>query len=126
MKTLYLIRHAKAGWDKPELTDFDRPLTELGKQHAHNIGQELKPIVKPDLIISSPALRALTTAQIIAQAVGYAEDKIAVNQQIYTGGVDELMTIIQAIKPNHEKVLFFGHNPSLTWLLHFLCEDAKM
>ncbi len=53
MKTLYLIRHAKAGWDKPELTDFDRPLTELGQQHAHNIGQELKPLIKPDLIISS-------------------------------------------------------------------------
>lgn len=126
MKTLYLIRHAKASWDQPELTDFERPLTELGERHAYNIGQELKQHVKPDLIITSPAERALVTAKIIAKELNYAEDKIAINQQIYTGGVEELMEIIQAIKPAHKKVLFFGHNPSLTWLLHFLCEDAKM
>src|SRR6185312_12207803 len=127
MKTLYLIRHAKASWDQADLTDFDRPLTELGERHAHDIGKELKQQqVKPDLIISSPAVRALTTAKIIAQELGYDQAKIAIDEQIYTGGVEELMTIIKAIKPSHRKIFFFGHNPSLTWLLHFLCEDAKM
>lgn len=127
MKTLYLIRHAKASWEQVELTDFERPLTELGERHAHNIGQELKQQkIKPDLIISSPAVRALTTAKIIAEELGYPEEKITTAQLIYTGGVEELMEIIKAIKPSYKKVLFFGHNPSLTWLLHFLCEDAKM
>lgn len=127
MKTLYLIRHAKASWDQAELTDFERPLTQLGQQHAQNIGQELKKQnIKADLIISSPAIRALTTAKIIAEELAYAEDKIVTNQLIYTGGVEELMEIIKAIKSSYKKVLFFGHNPSLTWLLHFLCEDAKM
>ncbi len=127
MKTLYLIRHAKASWDQLDLTDFERPLTPLGEQHAHTIGQELKQQkVKPDLIISSPAMRALSTANIIAKELNYAEEKIQVKQQIYTCGVEELMEIIKAIKSTYKKVLFFGHNPSLTWLLHFLCEDAKM
>lgn len=127
MKTLYLIRHAKASWEQPELTDFERPLTALGETHAHTIAAELKNNkVKPDLIISSPALRALNTAKIMAQAVGYPEDKIKIEDIIYNGGVEELMEVIKAIKPSHKKVFFFGHNPSLTWLLHFLCEDAKM
>jgi phosphohistidine phosphatase len=127
MKTLYLIRHAKAGWDQPALSDFERPLTALGEQHAQNIGQELKQLaVKPNLIISSPAVRAISTAKIIAQALHYSEEKIQLNPAIYNAGVEELMTIIKGIKATYRQVLFFGHNPSLTWLLHFLCEDAKM
>lgn len=127
MKTLYLIRHAKASWDQQDLTDFDRPLTELGKTHAHDIGKQLQAQnIKPDLIISSPAVRAMTTAEIIAEELKYPVDKIVKNQQIYTGGVEELLEIIQSIKPVHKNVLFFGHNPSLTWLMHFLCEDARM
>ena len=127
MKTLYLIRHAKAGWDQTELSDFERPLSDLGKTHAQAMAQALKAQSgKADFIISSPAVRALTTAEIFAEEFAYPAAKIITNQHIYTGGVEELMEIIRAVKPSYKKVLFFGHNPSLTWLLHFLCEDAKM
>lgn len=127
MKTLCLIRHAKASWDDSSLTDFDRPLTELGQQHAEIMAKKLKGQgVTPDLILSSPAVRAISTAQIIADMFAYPLDKIVKNEHIYTGGVEELMSIIKAIQPTHKEVLFFGHNPSLTWLLHYLCEGAKM
>jgi phosphohistidine phosphatase len=68
MKTLFLIRHAKSSWDDTALPDKDRPLDDRGKRDAPKVGKRLaKRDVKPDLILSSPARRALTTAQIIAK-----------------------------------------------------------
>lgn len=127
MKTLYLIRHAKAGWDNATLSDFERPLTEVGQNHAHTMAKKLLGQgVKPDLIITSPALRALSTAQIMAEVLGYPQDKIITQEAIFTGGVEELVEIIKGIQPANKNVLLFGHNPNLTWLLHYLCEGAKM
>lgn len=127
MKTLYLIRHAKASWDDPTGTDFERPLTEVGRNHAHVMGKKLKGQgVKPDLIISSSAVRALNTAEIIAEALQYPLDKIDINEKIYNAGVEELLDIIKKIPSANKTVFFFGHNPGLTWLLHYICEGAKM
>jgi len=71
MKRLYLVRHAKSSWNRPELDDIDRPLNKRGKRDAPFMGQRLKQHdVCPDLIISSPAKRALKTAKIIAHLWG--------------------------------------------------------
>src|SRR5437016_3853420 len=60
MKTLFLIRHAKSSWDDPALSDKDRPLSDRGRRDAPKMGKRLaKRDVKPDLILSSPARRAL-------------------------------------------------------------------
>src|SRR6266487_3467541 len=68
MKTLFLIRHAKSSWDDTALPDKDRPLGDRGRRDAPKMGKRLaKRDVKPDLILSSPARRALTTAEIIAK-----------------------------------------------------------
>ena len=72
MKTLFLVRHAKSSRDDPSLPDRDRPLDDRGKRDAPTMGKRLaKRDVKPDLLLSSPALRALTTAQLMAEEVGY-------------------------------------------------------
>ena len=72
MKVLYLVRHAKSSRDDPSLPDRDRPLDERGKQDAQRLGRRLaKRNVKPDLLVSSPALRARTTAQLIAKELGF-------------------------------------------------------
>src|SRR5512132_3138635 len=60
MRTLFLIRHAKSSWDDTALPDKDRPLNDRGKRDAPKMGKRLaKRDVKPDLILSSPAKRAL-------------------------------------------------------------------
>ena len=67
MKTLVLVRHAKSSWGKPGLEDRDRPLSRRGKRDAPRMGKRLaKQGVKPDLVLSSPARRALATAPSIS------------------------------------------------------------
>lgn len=127
MKTLYLIRHAKASWDHTELEDFDRPLTNSGQVDAREMGQQLKNLViKPDAIIASPAPRALLTAQLIAGELNFPLEKIHTDKNIYSSGVEELIHIIEQTNVSVNTLLLFGHNPNLTWLVHYLCEDAKM
>jgi phosphohistidine phosphatase len=82
MKTLFLIRHAKSSWDDTALPDKDRPLNDRGWRDAPKMGKRLaKRHVKPDLILSSPAVRALRTAEIIAKKLDYRR-KIVVNERL--------------------------------------------
>ena len=84
MKTLLLIRHAKSSWDDPALPDKDRPLNDRGRRDAPKMGKRLaKRGVKPDLILSSPALRALRTAEIIAKMLDYQRRDIVLNERLY-------------------------------------------
>ena len=87
MKTLYLVRHAKSSWDDPTLADKARPLDARGKRDAPKVGKRLaKAGVKPDLILSSSAKRALTTARIIAKELGYKRKSIVVDRRAVCGG----------------------------------------
>jgi phosphohistidine phosphatase len=126
MKTLYLIRHAKAGWEHPELPDFERPLTEVGIRDAHAMGAQLKDKgVTIDYLLTSPAARALHTAQIIAAELNFAGDKIISNEQIYRSGVEELMECLKNLDGQFNHVVCVGHNPTLTWMFHYFCEQEK-
>ncbi|MCC6685100.1 MAG: histidine phosphatase family protein, partial [Bacteroidia bacterium] len=81
MKQLVLVRHAKSDWANPELKDFDRPLNERGKQNAPEMGKRLASKKWPvDLIVSSPAKRALKTARLLAKEIHYATDDIDQNR----------------------------------------------
>ncbi|MEW6506499.1 MAG: histidine phosphatase family protein [Bacteroidota bacterium] len=115
MKTLYLIRHAKSSWDDKDLTDFERPLNKRGNRDAPFMALLLKEEkVVPDLIISSPALRAISTAQIFADKFDYPKNKILLEKSIYLSGIKELEAIVQSIPDSHNIVFVFGHNPSIT------------
>ena len=121
MKRLYLIRHAKSSWKHPELADFDRPLNKRGKRDAPRMGKRLrKHHAKPDLIISSPAKRALKTAKIIAKEIGFPVKAIATNEAIYTADTSLLLNVIQRIEDSFDCVMLFGHNPALTMLANYL------
>jgi phosphohistidine phosphatase len=114
MKKLILIRHAKSSWDFSGLTDLERPLNKRGKHDAPLMGQVLKTKkIFPDLILSSPALRALNTAVIIAQEIGYNKN-IQVNDRIYHAYTPDLWTIVKTLPDKYETVFLFGHNPSFT------------
>ena len=121
MKTLFLIRHAKSSWDDTALPDKDRPLDDRGKRDAPKMGKRLaKRDVKADLIVSSPAMRALMTAEIIAKKLDYKLKDIVVDDQLYAGEADDLLNVIHKLSDKRERVMLFGHNPELTELAHRL------
>ncbi|MBD3307013.1 histidine phosphatase family protein [candidate division KSB3 bacterium] len=121
MKRLYLIRHAKSSWKDQSLADFDRPLNKRGKRDAPFMGQRLASYqVTPDLLMSSPAKRALTTAKTIAEEIGYPPTAIVTEPSIYGAGAASLLTVIQAIKDAAHEVMLVGHNPGLTTLAESL------
>src|ERR1700730_12331609 len=115
MKTLFLIRHAKSSWDDPALSDKDRPLGDRGRRDAPRMGKRLaKRNVKPDLILSSPARRALTTAEIFAKKLNNKHKDIVVDQQLYAISVYDPLNIIHKHDNNLNRLKLFGHNPELT------------
>ena len=121
MKTLFLIRHAKSSRDDPTLPDKDRPLNERGMRDASRVGEHLaKRDATPDLILSSPARRALTTAEIVARRLDYRLKEIVVDDRLYAGTPDDLLAVIHELDDKAKRVMLFGHNPELTELAHRL------
>ena len=126
MKTLFLIRHAKSSWGDTALPDKDRPLNDRGKRDAPKMGKRLaERDVNPDLILSSPAMRALTTAQIIAKKLDYKLKNIVVDDRLYASGAHDLLDVIHELGDKLERVMFFGHNPELTELAHRLSSEIS-
>jgi len=121
MKTLFLIRHAKSSWDNSALPDKDRPLNDRGRRDAPKIGDQLaKRDVKPDLMLSSPAVRALETAEIIAKKLDYKRKKIVIDDRLYAAAADDLLDVVHKLDDKLERVMLFGHNPELTEVAHRL------
>jgi len=115
MKILYLIRHAKSSWKHPELDDFDRPLNKRGERDAPDMGQRLADKeISPDLMLSSPANRAITTCKTIAKALDYPEEAIETNEKIYLASTSELLETVQQVDDTWNTVFLFGHNPGFT------------
>ena len=121
MKTLFLVRHAKSSRDDPSLPDRDRPLDDRGRQDAPKMGKRLATRdAKSDLLLSSPALRALTTAQLIAEEIGYKRKDIVVDDRLYASSADDLLAVIRALDKKLNRVMLFGHKPEFTDLAHWL------
>jgi phosphohistidine phosphatase len=121
MKTLTLIRHAKSSWKNATLLDIDRPLNKRGKRDAPMMGQRLVDRgTSPELIVSSPAKRAMVTAETIALEIDYPIDDIVVDERMYMADVDDLLSVIQSLDDTLEHVMMFGHNPGLTDLVNTL------
>jgi len=124
MKTLYLVRHAKSSWSEPALPDHDRPLNERGLRDVATMGQRLAQRgVLPDLLLSSPATRALTTAEQLAKALGIKRKDIVVNDRLYAAPANELLSVIQGLGDEPESVMLVAHNPGLTELAHHFASE---
>ena len=120
MKSLYIIRHAKSSWATPTLPDFERPLNKRGLNDAPLMGRVLaEKGIKVDLILASPAHRAISTARLIAAEIGYPVAEIETDRHIYHANVDDLLEIIGLIDDQYEKVAIFGHNPTFTYLSNY-------
>ena len=124
MRTLFLIRHAKSSWDNPGLRDFNRPLNNRGVHDAPKMANFLaKQGVEPELLLSSPAKRALTTALFFAGAFGIGDEAVIQEQGIYEAAPADILHIIHRLPDSARTVLLFGHNPTLTDVANRFSED---
>ncbi len=133
MRELLLLRHGKSDWNTDK-NDFHRPLQDRGKRGAQRIGVWLATnAMTPDYVISSPAERALVTAEKCCKAMGQGSDNIVQQQKIYLADVDDLLEVLRQIPTEASRVLLVGHNPGLEELLLSLtggdvelAEDGKL
>jgi len=121
MKTLYLMRHAKSSWSFDELRDNERPLNDRGREDAPRMGQALaKRDIHPDLLVSSPAVRAQTTAVLVARELDYDRERIQIEPAIYQADLDTLLEVIRALPDEADSVLLTGHNPTISDVANYL------
>jgi phosphohistidine phosphatase len=118
MKRLLLLRHAKAEPAEQPLADIARKLAARGERDARWIGERLfRHGLVPDRIIASPAARALHTAQLVAAAVGYPSENIAILHPLYLAEPAAIRGIVAAENVRTESLLVVGHNPGLSELV---------
>ncbi len=124
MKKLILARHAKSSWDNPDITDFERPLNERGHRDAAHLAAVVSKLIeKPDIIYSSPAMRAATTCKYFAQAFAIPETEIRFEKNIYNGDMRYLAKFISNLPDKFNTVMIFGHNPDITSLYSYFSGD---
>ena len=116
-KKIYVIRHGKAESFGLVAGDFNRTLVPRGASEAKLAGKELKLRgAKPDLMIASPAPRALYTLRLIASSMKLDPEQIITDGSIYEGSLSDLLNLIRAFPDTAEEALLCGHNPGVTEL----------
>ncbi len=128
MKTIYLVRHAAAAKGKPKSPDMKRVLSKKGRKEAVKMAKKLKKNgMLPDLLISSPAKRAMQTARVFAKAIKYPKDKILLNKTLYeannASSNETLLEDVRSMDDQFQSVIVFGHDPLLTEFARYLRKD---
>ena len=120
MKRLLILRHAKSSWADSSLDDWQRPLNDRGRRDAPRAGEWLRARSRiPDVIVTSDAIRARTTAQAVAKAAGYSGE-IVVEPSLYHAAAPEMFAVLNGVSDEVRTVLMVGHNPGLEQLLRQL------
>jgi phosphohistidine phosphatase len=125
-RELWLLRHAKAE-QNDSIEDFDRALKKRGKQAAQRMGEWLKQQqLIPDLVISSPAKRAIATAKRVLEAMDAPDVTITEDKRVYAEGFERLKTVLAECPVTAQRVLLVGHNPELEDLLIHLVSVEQL
>jgi len=121
VKRLILIRHAKSSWKETGVPDFERPLNKRGKEDAPRMGRRLADRgYLPDLIISSPAKRAVSTVKRIAREIGIPKQEMISDTRLYEALAPDMLRVIRGVDDQYGSVAICGHNPGLTDLCSLL------
>ena len=123
MRTLYLVRHAKAEPHSLSKSDFYRNLMSSGVERARRIADHLHSMMHIDektLAITSPANRAAQTADIFCETLHYPVTSLTQNNAIYEAHFMDLLGVINQVPERFERLLLFGHNPGLSALVNYL------
>ena len=124
MKILYIIRHAKSDWDDASLHDSERPLSARGLRDAPMMAARFAQRgPHPDVIYSSPAVRAFTTCSFFCEALHVDLSRVHVEQELYFGSLPTIVNMLEAALHKHDRVAVFGHNPTSTVLANYWCSD---
>jgi phosphohistidine phosphatase len=124
MKSLLLLRHAKSVNLDPASSDFDRTLTDEGRRTVELVGGYMSSHqLYPDVVMSSPAVRARETTEIVFRSFNKRID-VRYDQRIYEGTVKNLLDVIHDVEKKTEQILLVGHNPGLEELLRLLSGSA--
>jgi len=116
-RELWLLRHGKSDRNLA-VDDFDRPLKKRGKRDAQSIGDWLhQQHLVPDLMVSSPANRAISTAKIVHKAIAVEGEIITQDKRLYQEGFGRLKTVLAECPTAARRILLVGHNPELEDLL---------
>jgi phosphohistidine phosphatase len=123
VKRLLILRHAKSSWGDSSLDDWQRPLSPRGLRDAPGVGRLLLThALVPDLIVTSDAVRARTTAQAVAEAAGY-DREIVVDPRLYHANPDDLLAVLRGLSDDAARAMIVGHNPGLEDLIERLAGE---
>lgn len=120
MKTLLLLRHAKSSWKDSTQSDHERPLNKRGRETAPVVGELIaERKLTPQLMICSTAVRAETTARMIAEHSGY-RGELTVTGELYPTTPSACLSVLREVEPGVESVMLVCHNPGLEELVQLL------
>jgi len=115
VKRLTLVRHAKSDWSLPGQADWDRPLNKRGQRDAPEMARRLRSRrLKPDQMLSSPAVRALTTATVMARELKVPASHVSQDERLYLASAADLLAVVRERGGEAKHLMVFGHNPGLT------------
>jgi phosphohistidine phosphatase len=115
MLRLTLVRHAKTEPAYSGQEDWDRALEPRGQRDAPEMGRRLKGRgIKPDKVLTSPAVRALATTSIMIRELGVAANKVTPDERLYLASPKELHAVIRETGGTAKHLMVVGHNPGLT------------
>ena len=126
MKTVFLVRHAKSSWREEKLIDLDRPLRPKGISDACRSAERMiEKGAYPDLIISSPAIRAVHTSLIFARQFDFPVHRINMNDALYENQKEAIVEVLENLQNELDFVMLVGHDPALTNLANEFLKNPK-
>ena len=115
MRRLTLVRHAKSDWSLPGQQDWDRPLNKRGQRDAPEMARRLRSRrLRPDLVLTSPAVRAITTATIMTRELGVSAQKVQQDERLYLASPKDMLAVIRELGERARHLMVVGHNPGIT------------
>jgi phosphohistidine phosphatase len=125
MKILLLLRHAKSSWKDESLADRERPLAKRGLQDAPRIGKLLREEnLLPDMILSSTALRARQTVELVVDAASYSGE-VRWLDTLYAAAPEDILDAVNLLPESCACVMVVGHNPGMDELLSLLTGEEE-
>lgn len=125
MKKLFLLRHAKSSWDDAGLADFDRPLNKRGRRAAPFMGDLMRrEVLTPDVVVSSPAVRARETAVAVCEA-GKFTAEIKFDERIYEASPERLRQVATELDDKYASAMLVGHNPGMEGFIRYLTGEIE-
>jgi phosphohistidine phosphatase len=124
MKLVTIVRHAHAEKHDGDVEDFERRLDKRGRREAEQMADLAHALgLRPDHVVSSPAVRAISTAKEFARSLGFPLKRIRHDDRIYLAERATLATILRSTPASARHVLLVGHNPGISRLVAWLTGD---